>query len=117
ARRGPRTGIARTRIHGEAMKALSIVVPTLDEEATIAATLAPLREPEVLEVIVADGGSRDRTREVAAKLADRVLVARRGRGAQMNLGAEVAAGEILLFLHADTRVPAGFAHAIVAALA
>jgi rSAM/selenodomain-associated transferase 2 len=95
---------------------ISIVVPTLEEERTLAATLAPLREPEVLEVIVADGGSRDGTREVAARFADRVIEAPRGRAAQMNAGAKLARGDVLLFLHADTRVPAGFAAAILRAL-
>jgi rSAM/selenodomain-associated transferase 2 len=95
---------------------ISIVVPTLEEGATIGATLARLREPEVLEVVVADGGSRDRTREIAADLADRVLIAPRGRASQMNLGAAVATGEVLLFLHADTRVPPGFGAAIARAL-
>ena len=95
---------------------ISIVVPTLDEEKTLSATLAPLREPQVLEVIVADGGSGDGTQEIAARFADRVIEARRGRAAQMNAGAKLAQGDILLFLHADTIVPTGFAAAIVRAL-
>jgi rSAM/selenodomain-associated transferase 2 len=96
---------------------ISIVVPALDEEATIAATLGRLREPEVREVIVADGGSADRTREIAAPLADRVIEAPRGRASQMNAGAAAASGDVLLFVHADTLVPPGFAAAIVRALA
>jgi rSAM/selenodomain-associated transferase 2 len=56
-------------------------------------------------VIVADGGSEDRTREIAAPFADRVLVALRGRARQMNAGAAAATGAALLFLHADTRLP------------
>jgi rSAM/selenodomain-associated transferase 2 len=83
-----------------------------NEEASIAATLAPLREPEVREVIVVDGGSDDRTREVAAALADRVLVTSPGRARQMNEGAAAARGRILLFLHADTAVPSGFGRAV-----
>lgn len=89
------------------MSALSIVVPVLDEEPDIAATLqvlAPLRVRGV-EVIVVDGGSRDRTAEIARPLCDRLLAAPRGRGAQMNAGATAARGEVLLFLHADTRLP------------
>jgi len=94
---------------------ISIIVPTRNESETIAVTLAPLREPGVLEVIVADGASRDDTREIAQSLADRVIEAPPGRARQMNAGAAAARGEIMLFLHADTIVPRGFAAAIVAA--
>lgn len=86
---------------------LSIVVPTLDEAASIEATLAaakPAREKGA-EVIVADGGSGDGTRSLAASLADRVIEAPRGRAAQMNAGARAASGDVLLFLHADTLLP------------
>jgi rSAM/selenodomain-associated transferase 2 len=86
---------------------LSIIVPALNEAAGIGHSLealAPLRA-RGHEVIVADGGSEDRTRELAAALADRVLVAPRGRARQMNAGAAAAAGEALVFLHADTRLP------------
>jgi len=86
---------------------LSIVMPVLNEAAHIAAALealAPLRGRGA-EVIVVDGGSRDGTPERAARLADRVLAAPRGRAAQMNAGAAAARGDILLFLHADTRLP------------
>ena len=67
--------------------------------------LAPLRAAGH-EVIVVDGGSEDATREIAAPLADRVLIAPRGRAAQMNAGAAEATGAALVFLHADTRLPA-----------
>jgi rSAM/selenodomain-associated transferase 2 len=86
---------------------LSIVIPVLDEAAGIGAALAalaPLRRRGA-EVIVVDGGSRDRTLDIAAPLADRVLTAPRGRGVQMNAGARAARGRVLLFLHADTRLP------------
>src|SRR6185437_1645118 len=86
---------------------LSIVMPALNEASGIAAALealAPLRGRGG-EVIVVDGGSRDGTPERAAPLADRVLAAPRGRAAQMNAGAAAARGDILLFLHADTRLP------------
>jgi len=88
---------------------LSIVMPVLNEAAGIAAALealAPLRARGA-EVIVADGGSRDGTADLARALADRVLTAPRGRAAQMNAGAAVAHGDVLLFLHADTRLPDG----------
>jgi rSAM/selenodomain-associated transferase 2 len=87
---------------------LSIIIPVLDEEAEIAhvlAALAPLRSRGV-ETIVVDGGSRDRTAALARPLADRVIAAPRGRAVQMNAGAVAATGDVLLFLHADTRLPA-----------
>ena len=86
---------------------LSIIMPVLDEAPTIEAALAALLpyRGRGMEVIVVDGGSRDGTRALAHPLADRMLSAPRGRAAQMNAGAAVAQGEILLFLHADTRLP------------
>jgi len=90
------------------MTALSIVMPALDEAAVIGRTLAllaPLRA-RGCEVIVVDGGSGDGTVSLAAPLADRVLAAPRGRASQMNAGAAVARGEVLLFLHADSALPA-----------
>jgi rSAM/selenodomain-associated transferase 2 len=96
---------------------LSVVVPTLDEAAALPATLAAARQPGVAEIIVVDGGSRDGTLAAARPLADRVLEVPRGRAQQMNAGAAAARGDVLLFLHADTRLPAGFAQAIARALA
>jgi rSAM/selenodomain-associated transferase 2 len=86
---------------------VSIVIPTLDEADRIATTLLAMqawRGPGC-EVVVADGGSGDGTLEMAVPLADRVLTAPRGRAAQMNAGAAAADGQILWFLHADTRPP------------
>jgi rSAM/selenodomain-associated transferase 2 len=91
------------------VKRLSIIVPALDEAAEIGAclvALAPLRERGT-EVIVVDGGSRDRTASLAAPLADRVIAAPRGRASQMNAGAQIASAGTLLFLHTDTRLPEG----------
>lgn len=87
---------------------ISIIVPVLDEAAGIESALAALQELRAHghEVIVVDGGSRDATPALAAPLADRVIAAPRGRAAQMNAGADAACGEALLFLHADTRLPA-----------
>lgn len=91
-----------------AWPSLSIVIPVLDEGANIVAALealAPLRARSV-EVIVVDGGSRDDTVALARPLADSVIEAPRGRATQMNAGARVARGDVFLFLHADTRLPA-----------
>jgi rSAM/selenodomain-associated transferase 2 len=87
---------------------LSVVVPALDEAPVLAATLERLRPMRArgAEVIVVDGGSADGTREVASALADRVLAAPRGRASQQNAGAAAARGAVLLFLHADTLLPA-----------
>jgi rSAM/selenodomain-associated transferase 2 len=98
---------------------LSIVVPVLDEAAGIVGTLqalAPLRARAV-EVIVADAGSRDATAALATPWADHVVQAPRGRARQMNAGAARAQGEVLLFLHADTRLPADADRLIGQALA
>jgi len=89
------------------MMKLSIIIPVLDEAAEIEVALtalAPFRARGV-EVIVADGGSGDDTVGLARPLADRVVMAARGRAAQMNAGATVAKGDVLLFLHADTHLP------------
>jgi rSAM/selenodomain-associated transferase 2 len=96
---------------------LSVIVPTLDEEATIASTLAHARRPGDVELVVVDGGSRDETVHVARPLADRVLDAPRGRAAQMNAGAAAARGAVLLFLHADTRLPDDYPALVADALA
>jgi rSAM/selenodomain-associated transferase 2 len=87
---------------------LSIVVPVLNEAGLIAETLIrlqPLRERGA-ELIVVDGGSADGTAERAAPLVSRLVRAPKGRAIQMNAGARAAVGDILLFLHADTRLPA-----------
>jgi rSAM/selenodomain-associated transferase 2 len=98
------------------MPGLSIIVPMLDEAAGIAATLHALR-PLAAEIIAVDGGSRDGTVAAATPLADRVLVAARGRARQMNAGAAAARGDILLFVHADTVLPAGADARVAAAVA
>lgn len=85
---------------------ISVVIPVLNEEKTIGATLRPLLALAPYEVLVVDGGSVDRTREVCRGLGVELLISERGRARQMNLGARRATGEVLLFLHADTRLPA-----------
>jgi rSAM/selenodomain-associated transferase 2/rSAM/selenodomain-associated transferase 1 len=95
---------------------LSVVIPTLNEAEGIGATMAQVRQGGTVEIIVADGGSTDATRETARQGGAVVLVVPGGRAAQLNAGAARAAGRRLLFLHADTQVPEGYADLIHAAL-
>ncbi len=95
---------------------ISVIIPTLNEEENIAACLASCGTAPGTEMIVVDGGSRDRTVEIARSLGVRVIVTPPGRGRQMNLGARKATGEIFLFLHADTRLPPAFADSVRKAL-
>jgi rSAM/selenodomain-associated transferase 2 len=87
---------------------LSIIVPALNEAAIIESALQALQPLRARghEVIVGDGGSRDTSAQLAQPGADRVIHAPRGRAQQMNTGAQIARGDVLLFLHADTRLPA-----------
>lgn len=98
---------------------ISIIVPTLNEAGTIEATLRQLQDCRKCghEVIVMDGGSTDATVQLALPLADRVSHSAPGRACQMQAGADRARGDLLWFLHADTRIPDHACHAILAALA
>jgi glycosyltransferase involved in cell wall biosynthesis len=80
---------------------ISVVIPTLEAATTLSATLETLAG--VREVIVVDGGSSDATRDVALYHGTRFVETRKGRGLQLATGADLARGEWLLFLHADTR--------------
>jgi rSAM/selenodomain-associated transferase 2 len=86
---------------------VSVIVPVLDEEKTIATTLDALIALAPHEIIVVDGGSTDRTAEICQQfdVDVKVMVSARGRARQMNFGAKAASGDILLFLHADTTLP------------
>ncbi|MEX0802672.1 MAG: TIGR04283 family arsenosugar biosynthesis glycosyltransferase [Candidatus Binatia bacterium] len=95
---------------------VSVIIPVLNEEKTIGVTLAALPALAPHEVIVVDGGSADRTREISAQSGATVLCAPGGRARQMNRGAQEATGDVLLFLHGDTRLPPTALDEIVAAL-
>ncbi len=97
------------------MSTLSIIIPVLNEGERIAATLDALARLRALgvEIVVVDGGSRDATVQRARLRATRVISAPRGRALQMNAGAEKAAGNVLLFLHGDTRLPDDADHVLL----
>jgi rSAM/selenodomain-associated transferase 2 len=98
---------------------ISIVIPTLDEAAGIVAFLEPMQPLRArgVEIVLADGGSSDGTVAAATPLVDRVISARRGRASQMNSGAAVCAGDVLLFLHADCTLAGHADHSILNGLA
>ncbi len=92
-------------------KALSIIIPAIDEADGIEAALAGTEgSPYVKERIVVDGGSSDGTEAKARACGARVIPSAPGKSSQMNAGARVAEGAVLMFLHADTRLPLGFEH-------
>lgn len=98
---------------------ISIVIPVLNEAAGIVPVLERLQgfRRQGAEIIVVDGGSGDGTADNARPLADCVIASPRGRGRQMNAGAAQATGEILLFLHADTLLPASALSSVSTAIA
>ena len=94
---------------------ISIIIPTLNEEQNIGA-LADNLQGTACEIILVDGGSTDRTILLAQELGLRVERCTGGRAAQLNYGAACAKGRVLLFLHADTRLPQGFSLPLLQAL-
>lgn len=101
---------------------ISVIIPTLNEEESLPRTLACLSAPALTEIIIVDGGSTDGTlsvaREFCARTANaRVITSPQGRARQMNEGAQTSQGEILLFLHADTQLPAQAGQIVESALA
>ncbi|MBI3669241.1 MAG: TIGR04283 family arsenosugar biosynthesis glycosyltransferase [Acidobacteria bacterium] len=91
---------------------LSIIIPVLNEAGQIGAALRQIPRTEDVEVIVVDGGSHDSTTKIAEAFGARVIHAAAGRARQMNAGAAVARGGVLLFLHADTRLPSDFVRVV-----
>ena len=106
------------------MRRIAVIIPTLDEEPRIAATLASVRAagkalgPHQAEVstLVVDGGSSDRTVELARAGGALVIASARGRAAQMNAGAAQVVADVMVFLHADTQLPEQGLRHLVAAL-
>ena len=86
---------------------ISIIIPVINEEVNLAGTLEYLQfiRQQGHEIVVVDGGSKDNSFMLAQEGADIVIAAKPGRAIQMNSGAEVASGDVFLFLHADTVLP------------
>ncbi len=97
---------------------LVVVIPTLNEQGHVAGAIRSAQGDARARVVVVDGGSEDQTRRIAARLGAEVRVCERGRAAQMNHGAALAGDDdLLLFLHADTRLPAGYGETVRRCLA
>jgi rSAM/selenodomain-associated transferase 2 len=98
---------------------ISVIIPALNEADVIGQTIRELKaraEGHVHEIIVADGGSSDQTRDIAHTAGARVIeTGRKGRAHQMNTGAEATGSEVLYFLHADSIPPPGFDQTIITA--
>lgn len=95
---------------------ISVIIPVLNEAIAIRSVLLKVAEAKNVEVIIADGGSQDETVAIAQSLGVKVIITIPGRANQMNAGAAVATGTILLFLHADTYLPNNFESLIFSAL-
>jgi rSAM/selenodomain-associated transferase 2 len=98
-------------------QSISVIIPTLNEEANLTKTLQSVGKLPNCEVIVADGGSQDRTVPIAEEWGAKIVLSEPSRGAQLNAGAHQASGDILLFLHADTILPEKYAELIRNSLA
>lgn len=96
---------------------ISIIIPVLNEAAIIKQTLEKFQDNAAVEIIVVDGGSQDNTVAIAKAVGVKVItVAKKGRAAQMNIGADIAQGEFLLFLHGDTQLPPDFLNLVTKTL-
>ena len=87
---------------------ISIIIPVLNEAENIGLVISGIQNSENIEIIIVDGGSQDNTVQIAQGWGVNVIVTNRGRALQMNAGAKIGTGEILLFLHGDTQLPLGF---------
>jgi rSAM/selenodomain-associated transferase 2 len=97
---------------------VSVVIPTLNEQASLARCLDSIGSLVHVDVVISDGGSRDATCGIAEARPDvRLIQGPPGRGPQLNRGADAAVGDVLLFLHADCRLPKGWREMVVTALA
>lgn len=111
------TGVPAGTLPGAlAPPTLAILIPVLDEEESLCLHL-PAIVAVADEVVVADGGSRDRSAEVAESLGARVVASAPGRGRQLNRAAAASGADLFLFLHADTALPPGAAEAVRQAIA
>lgn len=81
---------------------ISVIIPTLNEADNISRCIESVKRLNPLEIIVVDGGSTDRTKQIAQRYEAKVIESQKGRGIQMNLGASISKGDVLLFLHADS---------------
>jgi rSAM/selenodomain-associated transferase 2 len=90
---------------------ISVVIPTFDEASRIVGVVESVIAPGI-EVIVVDGGSRDETCRLARDAGVRVLASERGRARQLRMGGEESTGDVVLFLHADTRLESGWQEAV-----
>lgn len=96
---------------------VSVIIPTFNEKKSIGKTIKSIKSAnDRAEVIVADGGSSDNTMSIAKAYGALVVESPLGRGTQMDIGAEIAKGDILLFLHSDTILPENWHDLIVDAL-
>lgn len=100
-----RVGTTNPKLETSIPMRIAVIIPVLNEEKSIAATVDAVRRLGPDELIVVDGGSTDQTRQICAELNVACLAAPRGRAAQMNFGAARSNSDILLFLHADTGLP------------
>lgn len=107
----------RTSPSREQPQTITVVIPTLNEAEALPETVRRARAvPEISEIIVVDGGSADSTVSIARDLECRVFSSRPSRGAQLRHGAEQAAGDVIMLLHADTWLPSGAGKAVLACL-